>query len=72
MYIKQQNNPHRLSVLEKTRVQILKTNSIRVPVLLRKASIYKGLPGLGSTSRPPKCIIYYKPDIVTKNTRVRK
>ena len=47
-------------------------NSIRVPISPRKASIYKGLLGLGSTNMP--AILYYisGTDIVTKYTRVNK
>ena len=47
-------------------------NSIRVPISPRKASIYKGLLGLGSNNMPAIYSIYYKPDIVTKYTRVNK
>lgn len=72
MQIKQANRPHRRIVLEKTRVQIIMANSIRVPISPRKASIYKGLLGLGSNNMPAIYSIYYKPDIVTKYTRVNK
>ena len=47
-------------------------NSIRVPISPRKASIYKGLLPLGATNVPAIYSIYYKPDIVTKYTKVNK
>ena len=72
MQIKQANSPHRRIVLEKTRVQIIMANSIRVPISPRKASIYKGLLGLGSNNMPAVYIHIHATDIVTKYTRVNK
>ena len=46
--------------------------SIRVPISPRKASIYKGLLGLGSNNMPAVYIHIHATDIVTKYTRVNK
>ena len=57
---------------KKTRVQIIMANSIRVPISPRKASIYKGLLGLGSNNMRAVYIHIRATDIVTKYTRVNK